>query len=53
VSLDGEPVEELFDVIYAVHQKQWGGRIQVEIEREGRAETVEVHFPEEGSFHGR
>jgi S1-C subfamily serine protease len=46
VTFDGIPLAEAFDLIYEVKQKQPGERSVVQIERDGKGQTVEVTFPE-------
>lgn len=44
LSMDGAPIQEEFDVIYAVKQKKVGDRSSLVVERDGRKKTVEVTF---------
>ena len=46
VAFDGIPLEEAFDLIYEVKQKRPGDRSVLQIERDGKGQTVEVRFPE-------
>jgi uncharacterized iron-regulated protein len=46
VTFDGIPLAEAFDLIYEVKQKQPGERSVLQIERDGKGQTVEVTFPE-------
>jgi len=53
LNLDGEPVAEIFDVIYAVRQKRPGDSVRLEIERDGQREAVEASFQEKDIPHGQ
>jgi hypothetical protein len=46
VTFDGIPLEAAFDLIYEVKQKEPGDRSVLQIERDGKEQTVEVAFPE-------
>ena len=46
LALDGVPLAENYDLIYEVKQKRPGDRSVLQIERDGKAQTVEVAFPE-------
>ena len=44
LSMDGAPVRDNFDVVYAVKQKHAGERAALVIERNGRKMDITVHF---------
>jgi len=45
LTFDGVPLNESYDLIYEVKQKNVGDRGILEIERSGRGQTIEVTFP--------
>ncbi len=45
LAVDGTPVSEAFDVVYAVRQKHPGDRMKLQIERDGRTIMIETVFP--------
>jgi predicted metalloprotease with PDZ domain len=47
LSLDGFPVEEMWDVILVVKSKKPGADIAVELRREGEVVNITAHFPRE------
>ena len=54
LSLDGEPLTESIDLVYAVKQKQAGDRGSLKVERQGEPLTMEVVFREgEPPLHGK
>ncbi len=54
VSLDGEPLAESFDLMYAVQHKRPGDHATLEVEREGKRLKVEVTFQAgAGAPHGK
>ena len=53
VTLDGEPLQDSFDLVYAVNKKEVGDSSTLVIEREGKPMTLEVKYlKEEGKHHG-
>jgi uncharacterized iron-regulated protein len=49
--LDGEPLPDYFDLVYALKQKQPGSRGTIQIERQGKILSVDVLFGEAGKDH--
>jgi uncharacterized iron-regulated protein len=50
-SLDGEPLKESFDLVYALKQKKVGDRSKLTVEREGKTVPIEVLFEESKDTH--
>ena len=54
LSLDGEPLKESIDLVYAIKQKHAGDRGALKVERKGETVTLEVEFKEgEPQQHGK
>jgi uncharacterized iron-regulated protein len=53
LSMDGAPIKDEFDVIYAVSQKHPGDHSTLVIERNGHKKTVEVTFKKMPPHHGK
>ncbi len=49
VAIDGKPLEENFDLIYEVKQKELGDQALLKVDREGERLTLEVVFKEPAS----
>jgi hypothetical protein len=44
LALDGEPIAENFDLVYAIGQRQTGDKALLEVERDGEVLRLEVEF---------
>jgi uncharacterized iron-regulated protein len=55
LSLDGEPLADSFDLVYAVKQKQIGDRSTLQVERHGKQRKLEILYGTTGKLpqHGK
>lgn len=51
LTLDGEPLTDPFDLVYAVKQKQPGSHGTLQVRRQGKTLTIDVLFRETGEGH--
>jgi uncharacterized iron-regulated protein len=52
IEMDGLPLKESFDLIYALQQKSVGARILLKVDRGGRIIMIPVEFSEQAPQHG-
>ena len=50
-AIDGEPLSDAFDLLYALKQKEPGARGRLQIERQGQTLNVDVLFRQTGEVH--